>query len=478
MDPQTCQGCHPDAFADWSGSMHAYASDDPVFQAMNTRAQRETGGAIGDFCVKCHAPMAVLFGGDQDGGVDLATLPSWQKGVTCFFCHSAAAVTGTHDNPITLAADGVLRAGIQSPTPNTAHASAYAALLDRNDPSSASLCGSCHDIVNPLGTHLERTYAEWQGTLFSHGALELTCGECHMTGSQGLAAQYPGAGLRRVHSHQFPGVDVALGAFPQAAAQQSAVQEALDSTLQAALCVKGVPGQASIQVVLNNVGAGHQWPSGATQDRRAWVEVMGYSLGQVIYQSGVVADGQSVTALQDPDFWLIRDCIFDGQGKQVDMFWQAASHDSNQLLGQTTNVQTDPSYYLTHALRTYPAPTSTPATLGTMPDRVTMRVRLVPVGLDVLDDLIASGDLDAGVKAQMTTFSLAGTTLEWTAAAATIKYEEDGVQVLCVSSGLAAGGQTPTRPRSTRWRAPLDDGGRARPSPRWSAGLCPRTPAV
>ena len=105
---------------------------------------------------------------------------------------------------------------------------------------------------------------------YSHAPLELTCGECHMDGSQGLAASYPGAATRTVHSHQFPGVDLALDpTFPQADLQKAAVQASLDSTLQAALCVKGVPGQASIQVVLDNVGAGHQWPSGATQDRRA-----------------------------------------------------------------------------------------------------------------------------------------------------------------------------------------------------------------
>ena len=47
LDPQTCQGCHPDQFAEWAGSMHAYASDDPVFLAMNKRGQRETGGRAG-----------------------------------------------------------------------------------------------------------------------------------------------------------------------------------------------------------------------------------------------------------------------------------------------------------------------------------------------------------------------------------------------------------------------------------------------
>ena len=39
-DPTTCQGCHPTQFAQWSGSMHAYASEDPVFLAMNKRGER------------------------------------------------------------------------------------------------------------------------------------------------------------------------------------------------------------------------------------------------------------------------------------------------------------------------------------------------------------------------------------------------------------------------------------------------------
>src|SRR5262245_27439779 len=62
LDPEACQGCHPAAYQEWSGSMHAYASEDPVFRAMNQRAQRETGNELGDFCVKCHAPMAVAAG--------------------------------------------------------------------------------------------------------------------------------------------------------------------------------------------------------------------------------------------------------------------------------------------------------------------------------------------------------------------------------------------------------------------------------
>ena len=31
QDPNTCSTCHPTHFTEWSGSMHAYASTDPVF---------------------------------------------------------------------------------------------------------------------------------------------------------------------------------------------------------------------------------------------------------------------------------------------------------------------------------------------------------------------------------------------------------------------------------------------------------------
>jgi hypothetical protein len=93
-------------------------------------------------------------------------------------------------------------------------------------------------------------------------------------------------------------------------------------------------------------------------------------------------------------------------------------------------------------VRNYPQPTSTPSVLTTLPDKVTMRVRLVPVGLDVLDDLIQSGDLDPSVKAMMPTYDLGGTTLTWTAATATIKYPDQGLPVSCVTSGLSTGAST------------------------------------
>lgn len=438
-DPSSCQKCHPTHYKEWSGSMHAYAAEDPVFIAMNARGQRETKGALGDFCVKCHAPLAVREGATKDG-LNLGGLPAKYRGVTCYFCHSVTEVTDDHNNALVLADDGVLRAGIGDPVEAGAHSSQYSALHDRSTAESSSLCGSCHDLVTPLGGHIERTFAEWKTTLFSHENSRLSCSECHMEGRNGPAATAEGVPLRRVHSHAMPGVDVALTPFPEQEAQKKMVQASLDTTLLAELCVRG-PGSpgATIQVVLDNAGAGHLWPSGASQDRRAWVEVIAYTKGAPIYQSGVVPEGTSVTALKDPDLWRMGECMLDAQGKPVSMFWEAASTDGNQLPGPVTSNMADPNFYLTHVVRTFPRPTSAPASFDPPPDRVTMRVWMVPVGLDVLGELVASGDLDPKIKDAMPAFVLGASQLEWTEEAATIKYPDQGVEVSCVSAGLSTG---------------------------------------
>ncbi len=421
LDPSTCNKCHADHFRDWSGSMHAYASDDPVFLAMNARGQRETGGALGAFCVNCHAPMAVRDGKTTDG-LNLASLDAKYKGVTCFFCHTVDSVLGDHDDQLHLAGDVVMRGPFDNPVTNTAHTAGYSSLLDRNYLDSARLCGSCHDVVNGNGVAIERTYDEWKNhTVFSQSPGGETCAQCHMRQSPTLVpvAQAPGVSGRYYHSHDFPGVDVAVTPFAQASEQKQAVQTLLDTTIQSSLCVG--QGTAGISVILDNVAAGHDWPSGAAQDRRAWVEVIAYSGPKIIYQSGVVPDGMAVTSVSDPDLWLLRECMLDGKNAPVSMFWQAQNPSESYLLpGQITFVATDPLFYATHIYQTFPRQKA----LTAAPDRVTMRVRLQAIGLDVIDDLMASGDLtDPSVRGQIPTYVIGNTPIvEWTPAAATGGY--------------------------------------------------------
>jgi hypothetical protein len=415
LDPLTCKACHVDHFSDWAGSMHAYASDDPVFRAMNQRGQRETDGGLGSFCVQCHAPMAVHEGATTDG-LNLDSVDAGLHGVTCYFCHSVDQVNGTHNDPLHLSSDLVMRGEFSDPISNSAHDSTSSDLMIRDQLASATLCGSCHDIVTGHGASIERTFAEWQNSVFSASPGGLTCNGCHMAQSTMTKpiAQVSGAPPRTFNAHTFPGVDVALTPFPSTDVQLQQIQGLLDNTIQSGVCVTQ-DGTNSLRVVLDNVGAGHEWPSGSSQDRRAWVEVVAFLDGGVIYQSGVVTDGGDVTALNDPDLWLIRDRMFDDAGTPVDMFWQASGVTCDQLPVLATFDQQDPRFFQTHIMKSYPGGGFLPV----MPDRVTARVLIQPIGVDVLNDLVDSGDLDAGFLTAMPTHVVGRTqTLEWNRAAA------------------------------------------------------------
>jgi hypothetical protein len=438
LDPQTCQSCHPNHYNEWLVSMHAAASDDPVFRAMNARGQRETKGQLADFCIKCHAPMALAEGATKDG-TNLDSVPKQLHGVTCFFCHTIDAVTGTHDAAVTLSGDLVMRGEISDPVASTAHASAHDDLQDRTRLSGATMCGACHDIVAPPGGHIERTFQEWQGSIFSQQPQGDTCAQCHMyqSASKGPVAQVTGQTLppRYTYAHDFPGVDVALPGYAAAGADEDAVRSLLQTTLQGALCV--TQQTAGIRVIVDNVDAGHFWPSGASQDRRAWAEVIATKGAQTIYQSGVVPDGTAVTSITsttDPDLWLMRDCIYDASGNQVDMFWQAATYDGNALPAPVTFDMTQMAFYKTHIVQNFPRALG--SGLPQMPDQVTLRIRIQPIGLDVLQDLVKSGDLkDMSVLQNMPTWDVLKIT--WTpqlAQAQNLTYVDmDGEPVSCVS---------------------------------------------
>jgi hypothetical protein len=406
LEPASCLPCHAEHFREWSGSMHAYAGEDPVFVAMNRRLQRETNGQGGAFCVGCHAPMAVRLGKTRDG-LNLASLPPQLRGVTCFFCHTTSAVAGTHDNPLQLAGDELLRGGLGDPLA-TSHKAGYSALHDRERPESAVTCGSCHDVVTPLGAHIERTLDEWQRSLFSKPG-QPTCGKCHMPGRDGLAAAVDGAPRRTVHDHTMPGVDVALTPFPEAPAQRAAIQGLLDATLLTKLCVRQTPQAGLVaEVTLDNAFAGHSFPSGVAHDRRAWLELVAYRGGAPVFTSGVVADKVAVTSIVDPNLWLLRDRLLGPDGKEVRMFWEAAGYESHLLPAAVTADRSDPAFV--HSVtRTYPLPS--PA-----PDRVTVRVRLRPIDFDVLEDLVRTGDLEASALERVPTFDLGNTVREWSSA--------------------------------------------------------------
>jgi len=426
LDPASCKNCHINHYDQWSGSMHAYASDDPVFRAMNARGQRETNGQLGDFCVKCHAPMAVRENATKDG-LNLDSVPSHLKGVTCFFCHTVDKIEGTHNAQLSLSSDLVLRGTYSDPVKNSAHRAGYSPMLDGDRVESAHLCGSCHDIENGHGTKIERTFEEWNASIFSRVPSGNTCGQCHMVQSvkqEPIAQNSPGVFARLTHEHTLHGVDLALTPFPQADVQRKKVQDFLDTSIQSALCVSAVSGSTtSVRVILDNVRAGHGIPSGSAQDRRLWVELIGYTGDKQIFASGVVPDGVAATKNPDADpanYWLMRDCMFDrpGSNKEVHMFWEAGDYEGNALAVKTTSDSSDPRFFLSHVIRKYP---DNGGGFAGNADRITMRLRLRAMDRDVLDELVESHDLDPAVRDAIPTLDV-GPMLTWTPATAKDPY--------------------------------------------------------
>ena len=391
-EPDACMDCHPEHFRQWSSSMHAYASDDPVFQAMNRRGQRETGGALGDQCLRCHAPMAVRAGASTDGA-NLDALPKSQRGVTCAVCH---LLGGRHDSPVEITEDTAVQAGLTNPNQTAAHGSMYSALNDRNNPESSKLCESCH----------QRTYNEWAASVFSTTSQPLSCGNCHMRGRDGLAANVEGVPLRRVHDHRFPGAAVPLVSWPERDELIAATVADLDFSIGAQICVGPGPLGLTLTVTLDNISMGHQWPTGSALSRRAWVEVVATSTAGPVFTSGAFADTEAVADSRDRSLWMFRTTPLDEAGDPVEMPWRASSFDFQLLGPSVTNDRADPRFIHSQA-RQYQ--------LSADATQIDVRVRVRPIGLDVIRNLVGSGDLSADIAGVSPTFTLGATELQWRA---------------------------------------------------------------
>ena len=423
LDPKACEECHPQHYQQWLGSMHAYAADDPVFLAMNARGQRETGGALGDFCVQCHAPVAVALGATTDG-LNLDEVPQHLKGVTCYFCHNVEQVEGTHNNPLRLAMDDVMRGWFDDAVENDFHRASYSDLLDGETVASGDMCGSCHDLVNPAGVPVERTYQEWLASFYADPAANnpqlveyygQSCNDCHMRGSTEPVADYPGVQTRRLRDHRFVGIDVALTDWPDAeqgpalaADQREKLQKFLDPEVCVGLCVNPADeGGTEIKVWLHNEFAGHNFPSGAAQDRRLWVELVGYDGDTPVFESGVVANDASIDAAanDDPMLWVLRDFAYkdESASEPAHMFWEIGYIEPNTL-------EVAPEAGLVYDKTTWKERiwhVDGPV------DRATVAVKIRPMPFELVDELEADG-LDPAVKDRIPTFTLAESVREWT----------------------------------------------------------------
>jgi hypothetical protein len=439
QDPTTCMQCHSKHYEQWSTSMHAYASTDPVFVAMNKRGQRETNNQLGTFCVQCHAPMAVALKLTDGTDYDPSALTPATNGVTCYFCHDVKTVAGTHNNPLMIALDSTMHGGLQGPVSNDAHHSLYDPVMD-SDTNDSSMCGACHDVVTPtISGHgagnvaIERSFVEWQASAFSSTTpmYHLSCGGCHMPSSTDVIAD--GSGLdvplrtNGFHEHDWPAIDQTLP--PSGSDLATAIAGILDPSIgivgpaaagtqmpTGGICVD--PGNGGeISVRMDALTVGHNWPTGASQDRRAWLEVIAYDgSNNVVFSSGVVPAGMDPDsfAAMDPSMFTMWDRMFKADNTPAEFMWDADHEDTTHRLKESVTFDPNSALFDHSSTQVYTG-------LGAMIpsfDHITARVQIQPYPLALLADLVSSGDLDASLVASVTPLQIQGAMPTWTASLA------------------------------------------------------------
>jgi cytochrome c553 len=165
-----CDNCHGhfspagEPWYNWAGGMMAQAGRDPLFWATVAIAEQDFDGA-GDLCLRCHAPEGWLAGrSTPTDGSGLAAGDG--EGVQCDVCHRLTNPDRSEhlgvQNPPFLANDGgnpatgffgsgmyVLWNGSEKLGPYT-DAEARHQFLPSSFHRSAELCGTCHDVSNPV----------------------------------------------------------------------------------------------------------------------------------------------------------------------------------------------------------------------------------------------------------------------------------------------------------------------------------------
>lgn len=258
----TCGACHAQHYAEWLGSGMGKSSELSYFLIDLYQASLDIRGAPPEDvaqCLHCHAPAAVM--GPEP---DLAMARDISKeGVNCDVCHTAVEAhpndapgmirwdpTGPKRGPLPGNLDPVTDGTPRAISPF--HQTARSPLHESSD-----LCGACHMSLWPANAlPIDWTYAEWARSPWA--AEGKTCQSCHMPTYEGSAA--PQAPVRpNLHRHTFPG-----------GGNVELVQSAAEIELEAQAHFAG----QEVSVRVENVGAGHAFPTGNATAPVVFLEVV------------------------------------------------------------------------------------------------------------------------------------------------------------------------------------------------------------
>ncbi len=315
-EPETCGGCHPDQYREWTGSVHALAFQDPVYQGELNKAVKAVGHEISRQCEGCHSPAGVVTGEIKGPGLK-GLSPMALAGVSCDICHSVSGVTHwqtpSHEpengslilSPGVQTTEGVklVKRGPFAPTEGCGggfHECAESSLH-----LQADLCAGCHQVYH-YDAHfpLEATYLEWKHGPYAQK--EILCQDCHMVDTATFlrTADKFVKPMKGEYRHYFNGANYLLYYLAQGAATKAGDAELAANLkekyemavarLKAAADLEVAPvyrdgALAEILVRVRNIRAGHNLPTSLTNVRQMWVELTARDeKGKVLFTSGAL----------------------------------------------------------------------------------------------------------------------------------------------------------------------------------------------
>ncbi|MFH2047138.1 MAG: multiheme c-type cytochrome [Pseudomonadota bacterium] len=334
VSPEVCGDCHSTIYSQWQNSMHHLSHEDPLYVAVSKymlSGLNDNGEiAESESCIKCHTPVGNITGYPEKTSDNRAKVPEIaKKGIQCDYCHSATGADKIYNNGLILSPghgedDPGIKRGPFKDSNSDYHESAFSEFH-----TDAKICGTCHNVSHvSFATKLETTYDEWKNGPYNNKdeTQKITCQGCHMYQRPGIPATAStprpfnkgraaddGPIRDHIFTHYFTGANTVVPANFNSMEKRDMAIERLTNSADILLDTLELK-KGKLGIIITNSGAGHYLPTGLTDVRQMWLEiVIKDENNNIVYSSGKLDKDGYIT-----EGTIIYNTIFgDGKGNPV-----------------------------------------------------------------------------------------------------------------------------------------------------------------
>src|SRR5690606_29683106 len=352
--------CHVGIVEEWAASAHRWAASDPAFRAIQTVMGEQNGPESTRYCGGCHDPISLFSGSKNLFRAELTNPLGLDEGVSCITCHAIQEtdVKGNahytidpperylfelHENEaLKQVSDFLIRA----------YPRQHIESLQHRRFKTPEFCAACHkqfidEEINNVGwVQLQNQYDNWRKSRWNHSGeptRTIECRECHMPlvdsfdPAAGDPLDYNRTSRDGQHrSHRFLGANqyipelLELDGAPEQVRLTHAwlrgeieIPEIAEKWRDGPVApieifapdVVALGDEVTVEVVITNNKAGHDFPTGPSDIIQAWLHVVVTDeQGREIFRSGAVDDRDFIV----PGAFIFKAEPVDQYGKLID----------------------------------------------------------------------------------------------------------------------------------------------------------------